>query len=248
MIDKRNALVTGANRGIGFEIARQLGQQGFAVWLGCRNGGKGAEAVEKLEREGIEAQCLVLDVADADGVLKAASAYGLAADRLDVLVNNAGMHFGFPPPLSDEPVEQIETILSVNALGPVRVTQAFLPFLRKSGSARIVMMTSGLGSIAETLEMTSENWSVGLSGYCASKAALNMFTVKFAKELAPDGIKVNSVDPGLTKTDLGGEFASQMPEVAAAIAVEMAMLDDFGPNGGFFVNREAIKLPPQHRW
>lgn len=139
-------------------------------------------------------------------------------------------------------------ILDVNALGPVRVTQALLPLLCRAGGARIVMMTSGLGSITETLRLTSENWNVGFAGYCASKAALNMLTVKLAKELAGEGIRVNAVDPGLTHTDLGGASATQPPEVGARIAVELAQIDAFGPTGGFFRNKAADTLPTQHAW
>ena len=165
-----------------------------------------------------------------------------------MLVNNAGMHFGPPPPVTEEPTEQMLQILNVNALGPVRVTQALLPLLRKAEGARVVMITSGLGSITETLQLTSENWNVGFAGYCASKAALNMLTVKFAKELADEGIRVNAVDTGLTHTDLGGEFAEQPASDGAKVAVELAQIDAFGPTAGYFINRSADKLPRQHCW
>ncbi len=242
------ALITGANKGIGLEIARQLGARNFAVWLGCRDQQRGEEAAESLRGEGIEANCLVMDVTDAGSIRSAAERLGSHVAALDALVNNAGMHFGPPPPASEEPVEKMLAMVDVNAFGAVRVTQAFLPLLRKAAGARVVMMTSGLGSLTSTLDMTSENWNVGFAGYCASKAALNMFTIKFAKEFAVEGIKVNAADPGLTATDLTGHMGSRTPREAAAIAVRLATLDRFGPTGGFFRNDNADTRPPRHPW
>jgi NAD(P)-dependent dehydrogenase (short-subunit alcohol dehydrogenase family) len=247
-MNKPNAFVTGANRGIGFEIAKQLGEAGNVVWLGCRDEERGKEAVAKLSNAGLEAEFIHVDVSDNASVNAAAQTLFGKIEVLDVLVNNAGMHFGPPPPVTEEPTEQMLQIFNVNALGPVRVTQALLPLLRKAKGARVVMITSGLGSIAETLQLTSENWNVGFAGYCTSKAALNMLTAKFAKELADEGIRVNAVDPGLTNTDLGGGFAKQPASDGAKIAVELARIDSFGPTAGFFVNRSADKLPRQHAW
>lgn len=242
------ALVTGANKGIGLEIARQLGARKFAVWLGCRDRARGDAAAADLREEGIDANCLVLDVADTNSIRAAAEQLQVQIGALDVLVNNAGMNFGRPPPPSAESVDEMRAIFDVNVFGPVRVTQAFLPLLRKSAAARVVMISSGLGSIASTLDMTSENWNMGSAGYCASKTALNMFTVKFAKELAADGIKVNAADPGLTATDLTGHMGSRTPRDAAAIAVKLATLDRFGPTGGFFLNENADPRAPRHPW
>lgn len=247
-MDKPNAFITGANRGIGFEIAKQLGEAGYSVWLGCRDAARGNKAVDLLSDQGIDAELVVIDVGDDSSVQIAARKLADKIDALDVLVNNAGMHFGISAGVAEESVEQMATIFNVNALGPVRVTQALLPLLRKAEAARVVMMTSGLGSISETLQLTSENWNVGLAGYAASKTALNMLTVKFAKELANEGIRVNAADPGLTHTKLGGEFAEQSAEDGARIAVELAQITAFGPTAGFFLNRPADTLPPTHRW
>jgi NAD(P)-dependent dehydrogenase (short-subunit alcohol dehydrogenase family) len=247
-MNKSTALITGANKGIGFEIARQLGERDFAVWLGCRDQDRGEAAAASLREEGIEANCLVLDVTDASSVGSAADRLQEQIGALDALVNNAGMNFGRPPPPSRESVDEMRAIFDVNVFGPVRVTQAFIPLLRKSAAGRIVMISSGLGSIAATLDMTSENWNMGSAGYCASKAALNMFTVKFAKELAADGIKVNAADPGLTATDLNGHMGNRSPRDAAAIAVRLATLDRFGPTGGFFLNENADTRPPRQPW
>ena len=228
------ALITGANKGIGFEVARQLGQRGFTVWLGCRDEGRGNQAGSALLAEGIQARLLLLDVEKADDILAAARRFGEQNERLDVLVNNAGMHFGPPPAAYEEPLEQVEAIFRVNVFGVLRVTQAFVPYLKQSPAGRIVMMTSGLGSIGETMNPQSENWPVGFAGYSASKTALNMFTVKLAKELESFGIKVNAADPGLTATDLTGQAGSRTPKDAARVAVELATLDSAGPNAGFF--------------
>lgn len=247
---KSTALVTGANKGIGLEIARQLGQRQFAVWLGCRNAELGEAAAQLLRQEGIEARCLVMEVTDAASIHAAAEQLARETDVLDALVNNAGISgrgFGRPRPPSEEPTDDMRAIFEVNTFGPVRVTQAFLPLLRKSKAARIVMCSSGLGSITSTLDMTSENWAVGAAGYCASKTALNMLTVKFAKELAAEGIKVNAADPGLTATDLTGHRGVRTPKQAAATAVHLATLDMFGPTGGFYFNDD-INNPPRHPW
>lgn len=246
-MSKRNALVTGANRGIGREIARQLGEHGFAVWLGCRDREKGEAAAKELRGAGIEADAVVIDVADDDSVREAAAYVGGRITALDALVNNAGMNFGPPPPASGESLDDIRAMFETNTFGPLRVTQAFLPLLRKAKEARIVMATSGLGSIESTLDMTSENWTVGFAGYSASKTALNMFTVKLAKELAPEGIKVNCADPGLSNTELGG-YQGKDPKVSAGLAVRLATLPWFGPTGGFFRDDGPDTRPPRQPW
>ena len=244
---QQTALITGANKGIGFAIAKQLAEQGFFVWLGCRDVERGEREAQTLRDLGLQAQALILDVADDESVRTAADRLATANVSLDVLVNNAGMHFGLPPRPSEEPVDQMRAMIEVNALGPVRVTQAFLPLLRRAPAARIVMISSGLGSLEATTDMTSENWTVGFAGYCASKAALNMFTLKLAKDLMDEGIKVNAVDPGLTATDLTGQMGERTPEFAAAIAVRLATVDGLGPTGGFFHDGIAAPLP-RHRW
>lgn len=248
MTTKSTALITGANKGIGFEIARQLGNRDFSVWLGCRDSDRGERAASALRDQGIDARCLVLDVTSSESIKAAAGRLESEIPALDTLVNNAGMHFGPPPSASEEPVDDMRAIFDVNVFGAVRVTQAFLPLLRRSDLARIVMMSSGLGSLSSTLNMTSENWTVGFAGYCASKSALNMITVKLAKELAAEGIKVNAADPGLTATDLTGHAGDRSPEEAASIAVRLATLDASGPTAGFFHNGDAASRMLQHPW
>ena len=241
------ALVTGANKGIGFAIARQLGSNGHAVWLGCRDLDLGEAAAARLRAEGLDARNLALDVTDDDSVAVAAARLGEQVPALDVLVNNAGVNFRPVGGPSTEPVDDVRATFDVNVLGPMRVTHAFLPLLRRSPTARVVMMSSGLGSIAATLDPTSENWNVDQAGYCASKAALNMVTVKFAKELLSEGIKVNAADPGLTATDLTAQAGDRTPEVAAAVAVDLATLTAFGPTAGFF-HAARLDAPTHHRW
>lgn len=137
-------------------------------------------------------------------------------------------------------------MFDVNALGPMRVTQAFLPLLRRAKGARIVMMSSGLGSLGDATDMAGLFWNVPFAGYYASRAALNMLTVKLAKELMPEGIKVNAADPGFSATDLNGHSGHRSVEEAAKVVVELATLDFMGPTAGFFHDGHAAQS--RHRW
>lgn len=238
----RVALITGANKGIGFAIARQLGASGYTVWLGCRDLVRGAAAADTLRAEGIDSHAVQLDVIDAAGVSAAATILEREVGRLDVLVNNAGLMFAPPPSLAEESVDEMQQMFETNVFGVVRVTQAFLPLLRRSDAARIVMMSSGLSSLGEALDMRSETWTVGFAGYCASKTALNMLTVKLAKELAGEGIKVNAVDPGLTSTDMTGNGPGHSPEMGARPAVALATTHAYGPTAGFYAWSAAGEL------
>ena len=241
------ALITGANKGIGLEIARQLGNRNHSVWLGCRDAERGEAAAAGLRAAGVDSRAVVLDVTDEVSIRNAVARIEDQAGRLDVLVNNAGIALGNVSRVSEEPVDEMRTIFEVNTFGPFRITQAFLPLLKKSSAPRIVMMSSGLGSIAKTADMKSLVYGVGAAGYCASKCALNMLTVKFAKELLPDGFKVNAADPGYTATDLNRNTGPRTVEEAATIAVDLATLDAMGPTGGFFHDGHAVRLG-QHEW
>ena len=246
MSDRPVALVTGANKGIGFAIARQLGERGYVVWLGCRDFGRGQEAVATLRGAGIAAEALVLDVTDDASVTAAARRMTSEAGVLDALVNNAGISIGTPTLASTEPIDDIRTMIEVNTIGPLRVTQAFLPLLRRSQAARIVMTSSGLGSIDDAGDMAGLSWNVGYAGYSASKSALNMLTVKLAKELLADGIKVNAADPGFTATDLNGHTGHRTVDEAAGVVVHLATLGFMGPTGGFFHDGHGAQS--RHRW
>lgn len=230
----RIALITGGNKGIGLAIARQLAAQGHSVWLGCRDPQRGETAAAQLRDAGLEARAVQLDVTDDASVAAAVATLEREAGRLDVLVNNAGLMFAPAPSLAQEPIDEVRRMFETNVLGVLRVTQAVLPLLRRSDAARIVMMSSGLASLGDALDMRSETWSVGFGGYCASKTALNMLTVKLAKELEPEGIKVNAVDPGLTSTDMTGNGAGHSPDEGACPAVALATIHAFGPTAGFY--------------
>lgn len=234
MEHRRIALVTGANKGIGLAIARQLGAQGHAVWLGCRDLQRGERAAEGLRKTGIEARAVQLEVTDKASISHAAARMEAEAGKLDVLVNNAGIMFAPSPSTAEESIDEMRQMFETNVLGVMQVTQAFLPLLRKSGAARIVMMSSGLASLEEALDMRGETWGVGFAGYCASKTALNMLTVKLAKELDREGIKVNAVDPGLTATDMTGNGPGHSPDEGARPAVALATIHAFGPTAGFY--------------
>jgi NAD(P)-dependent dehydrogenase (short-subunit alcohol dehydrogenase family) len=234
MTERRTALVTGANKGIGHEIARRLAADAHTVWIGCRDRARGEAAAAALAGDGADVRLLELDVTNDASVAAAAAVLGRQTDRLDVLVNNAGIATGFRLPPSEEPVDQMKAVYEVNVFGPVRVTQAFLPLLKASRSGRIVMMSSGLGSIAKALDPASEFQTLNALAYNSSKTALNAVTVAFAKELAPLGIKVNASDPGYTATDLNGHRGYRSVEQAAQIAVRLATLDADGPTAGYF--------------
>ena len=243
----KTALITGANKGIGREIARQLARKGYSVWLGCRDVERGETAAAALRAEGLDARVLPLDVTSDASVKAAAAAYGKTHDTLDVLVNNAGIATGGYVAPTDASLEDMRAIYDVNVFGPVRVTQAFVPFLRKAGQGRIVMMSSSLGSIGEQLDMTSGTYGVSLLGYNSSKSALNMITVLFAKELAAYGIKVNAANPGYVATDLNGHQGHRSVEQGAAIAVHLATLGPMGPTAGFFSDGSEASLG-RHAW
>lgn len=244
MTAERIALITGANKGIGRETARQLGALGHTVWLGCRDVDRGTRAADELRAAGIQAHFVQLDITDEASVGAAVAHVEAQSGRLDVLVNNAGIGSGLQSPPSEEDLGSIAGVFEVNFFGTMRVTQAFLPLLRKSKEARIVMISSGLGSISLTADMTAPIWSLHATGYSASKTALNMFTVKLAKELLNEGIKVNAACPGSVATDMGGEWAPKTVEQGAVIAVRLATLGWMGPTGGFFHDGDGPRLAP----
>jgi NAD(P)-dependent dehydrogenase (short-subunit alcohol dehydrogenase family) len=246
MSTKTVALITGANKGIGLAIARGLGKLDHVVWLGCREQSRGERAAAELRTEGIDARSIVIDVTSRESVQAAVAILGKASEKLDVLVNNAGISLGGLEPASAARLEDVRAMFEVNTFGPVLVTQACLPLLRKSKSARIVMMSSGLGSLRASVDISNYIWNVGFAGYCASKSALNMFTIKLAKELLAEGIKVNAADPGYTATDLNHHSGYRTVEEAAVVAVRLATLGPLGPTGGFFHDGHANDS--QHPW
>jgi NAD(P)-dependent dehydrogenase (short-subunit alcohol dehydrogenase family) len=227
------ALITGANKGIGFEVARQLGAAGCTVLLGARNRALGEAAAAKLKAEGLDVRFLAIDLADAESIASAAVTIGEEFGHLDILVNNAGVATPGDGPPSTTSLEAIDTTLRINFLGSVAVTQAMLPLLRKAASARIVNVSSGLGSLTQNGDSNYSSVAVKFLGYSASKAALNMLTVQLAYELRDTPIKVNSADPGFTATDLNGHRGTQTIPEGSAETIRLALLPEDGPTGTY---------------
>ncbi|KQZ70130.1 SDR family NAD(P)-dependent oxidoreductase [Nocardioides sp. Root151] len=222
------ALVTGANKGIGFETVRQLLGLGWQVWLGARDEELGAKAVAELAPLG-DVRLLVLDVTSDESV-EAAVATITEDGGLDVLVNNAGIAGALAAPGETVPTDFIP-VYGVNVLGPVRMTHAFLPLLRDSANPRIVNVSSGMGSFGVTTDSGRlESTLYGLV-YPSSKSALNMITTMYAKSLP--WLKINAVDPGYTATDLNGHNGVQSVETGAVPVVRMASIGTDGPTGTF---------------
>jgi NAD(P)-dependent dehydrogenase (short-subunit alcohol dehydrogenase family) len=230
----RIALVTGANKGIGLEIARQLGRRGITVYVGARDRGRGTAAAEKLQGEGMAAHFVELDVLREETIRAAAATIEAAHGRLDVLVNNAGIADRGDGPPSRADLGAVRRTLLTNFVGPAAVAQAMLPLLRRSPAGRIVNVSSGLGSLAHNGDPEWPSAWAKFLGYSASKAALNMLTVQLAFELKDTPIKVNAADPGYTATDLNDHRGTQTVEEGAAEAVRLALLPADGPTGGYF--------------
>ena len=229
----RTVLITGANKSIGYETARQLGRLGYRIWLGSRDAGRGALAAETLSSEGIDVRAIAIDVTDDDSVQSAAATVQAADGKLDVLINNAGIPGRYAAP-GEQNLSEIETVYQTNVFGPIRVTQAFAPLLKAADNARVVNMSSGVGSLTLITDPTSLFSTVNLLAYTSSKVALNAVTVSFAKEFEPFEIKVNAVEPGHVRTDLNGNSGFLTPEEGAETAIKMALIDKSGPTGGFF--------------
>lgn len=228
----KTALVTGGNRGIGFEVCRQLAARGFAVLLTARDAEKSRAAAAKLKSVG-RVEPVVLDVANASSIEKAAAEVSSRYDWLDVLINNAGINYDTWETVENAEIDGtvIETIRT-NLLGPWRMCQAFLPLLRKSRAGRIVNVTSESGSLA--------SMGAGPPAYQITKAALNALTRTLAAELRGTSILVNAVCPGWVATDMGGTGGRPVADGANGI-LWAATLPDNGPTGGFF--RDAKPLP-----
>jgi NAD(P)-dependent dehydrogenase (short-subunit alcohol dehydrogenase family) len=231
---KQTALVTGANKGLGFETARQLAQQGFTVWLGSRDQARGESAAQALADDG-DVRVVSLDVTDAESVSAAVVRIGDETGALDVLVNNAGMAIregeGFPSTVQPETIRET---FEVNFYGALRVTQAFLPLVRQAPVGRIVNVSSTLGSITTLVSPGNPFGQFGGFAYPASKTLLNALTGWLAVELKDTPIKVNSVCPGSNATDMNPNPGTQHPSEGAKVVVRAATLGADGPTGSFF--------------
>jgi NAD(P)-dependent dehydrogenase (short-subunit alcohol dehydrogenase family) len=232
--EQRVALVTGANKGIGHEIALGLARQGMTVLLGARNSELGGAAAAKLIAQDLDVRFIEVDLQRPMTLEAAAKSIDSQFGRLDVLVNNAGIADPRDGPPSIADVNAVRRIFDVNFFGTLAVAQAMLPLLRKSRSARIVNVSSELGSLALNADPHWQYAQIKRLGYGASKAALNMLTVQLATELIGTGMKVNSVNPGFTATDLNQHRGSQTVGEGAAAALRYAQIGDDGPAGGFF--------------
>ncbi len=228
MTTKKIALVTGGNKGIGFEIVRGLLRAGCRVYLGAREATRGQQAVAKLAAEG-DVRLLEIDLASQATLAAAAAHLQREEGRLDILVNNAGINVPGDGSPSTADVGSVTQVMRTNFLGTLAVTQAFLPLVKQAVAGRIVNVSSPLGSL--TL-VGQHDW--GLLGYSASKAALNMLTVQLAYELRDTAIKVNSANPNYTATDLNGFAGTDTPAQGAAEAIRLALLPADGPRGATF--------------
>jgi NAD(P)-dependent dehydrogenase (short-subunit alcohol dehydrogenase family) len=234
------ALVTGANKGIGKEISRQLAGQGVFVLLGARDGKRGEQAEAELRAQGLPVKFISLDVTDQASVDAAALEVERAYGRLDVLVNNAGVAIDWIPP-SQLDLETLIKTYETNVFGVFRVTHAMLPLLKKSKAGRIVNVSSALGSLTIVADSNGPfkdaNW---LLAYSSSKTALNAITVAYAKDLKSSGIKVNSANPGYTATDMNQNRGVKTVEQGAATPVRLALLAEDGPTGGCFSDEGVV--------
>lgn len=236
------ALISGANKGIGLETARQLGKKGITVVLGARDLAKGEAAAAELKKDGIDASAVKFDVVNKADVEAAVAKIEKEFGKLDILVNNAGVMFeGMDKNTTTSvPDDKLRETFDTNFFSVVSVTKAFLPLLKKSDAGRIVNVSSILGSLSLGATKGSPIYQVKTFAYNASKAALNAFTIHLAHELRGTNIKVNSAHPGWVKTDLGTDAAPMDVVDGAKTEVELATLGPDGPTGGYFHMGEAI--------
>jgi NAD(P)-dependent dehydrogenase (short-subunit alcohol dehydrogenase family) len=228
----RIAVVTGANRGIGLEIVRQLARKGLKVYLTARDPGKGERAKKSLEEEGLKVAFHPLDVTDGESIRRLADTLQSEEGVVDVLVNNAGVFLDDNRSSLNVPMATVRKTIETNLYGPLRVSQALVGLLSKSRDGRIINLSSGLGQLSDA--------GGGYPSYSLSKAALNMLTVKLAADLASRNIKVNTVNPGWVRTDMGGPGAPRSVEEGADTPVWLATASRI-PNGKFILDRKPVE-------
>jgi len=235
--EKKIALITGANKGIGLETAKQLAQRGITVIIGARDEEKGKASASKFCLEGFDAHFVELELTDKTTIQKASEFIDQKFGKLDILVNNAGVNIEYPKGLltpSEVDIDILKETFDINFFGVIAVTQAMLPLIRKSNAGRIVNVSSNLGSLTLHQEPSFQFYDIKLLGYDSSKTALNAFTIHLAHELKNTNIKVNSAHPGWVKTDLGTDAAELTVEEGAATSVWLATLPEDGKTGAFF--------------
>lgn len=226
------ALITGANKGIGFETARQLGARGWQVIIAARGTAAGKQAVAKLAVKGAAVSFLELDVASSRSITRAATEFGKRCKQLDVLINNAGIYPDEGKNILSISREQMDLTLQTNTLGALEVTQALLPHLRAAATARVINLSSGYGQL--------ESLSPEVPSYCLSKLALNGLTLMLSRALAQENIAVNSMSPGWVRTDMGGANAPRSVEQGADTAIWLATEAPQDFTGKFFQDRQEI--------
>jgi NAD(P)-dependent dehydrogenase (short-subunit alcohol dehydrogenase family) len=231
----KKALITGANRSIGFEITRQLATQGYFIYLGSRDKAKGEQAADELKAEGLtNIEVVEIDTSDAASIAAARDYIAQKTGVLDVLINNAGISGGFPQPASSLDVAIIREVFNTNVFGVILTTQAFLELLKASAEPRIVNVTSGLASLTLHSDPSWKYYEVKSAAYGPSKSALNAYTIALAHELRDTAFKVNAVDPGYTATEFNHYNGPGTVPDAAARIVKYATIGNDGPTGGFF--------------
>ena len=244
----KSALVTGANKGIGLEVAKQLAQHGFFVYLGSRTLASGEAAVQRLNAEGLTNLATVqLDVTSPESIRAARAAIGEKTPVLDVLVNNAGISGGMSQSAREATLEQFRAVFATNVFGAVGVTQAFLDLLAESPAPRIVNTSTAMASLALYADLDNEHFANRYPVYQSSKTALNMYTVNLAYELRDTLFKVNAVCPGYTKTDFTGHQGTSTVEEAGQRIVKYALLGSDGPTGKYF-SEEYFPAPAECPW
>jgi len=233
----KTVLITGANKSIGFETARQLLAAGYYVYLGSRDKEKGEEAVAKLKADGLtNVEVVQIDVSDAASVEKAREEIGKKTNSLDVLINNAGISGGFPQSPTSLSMEKIRKVFDTNFFGTINVTMAFLDLLKQSDEPRIVNVTSGLASLTLHSDPSWKYYNSKGGAYGPSKTALNAYTVALAHEFRNSAFKINAVDPGFTATDFNNHRGTGSIPDAARIIVKYATIGADGPTGKYFSN------------
>lgn len=230
----KKVLITGANKSVGFETARQLLQNGYYAYLGSRSLENGLVAVEKLKAEGLNnVEAVQLDVTDSGSVKAARAGIGRKTEVLDVLINNAGINGGWPQAALDASIDQFKMVFDTNLYGVVRVTQAFIDLLQKSSQPRIVNVSSSGCSLTLHSDPTWKYYTHKAAVYPASKAALNMYTIDLAYELRDTPFKVNAVCPGFVATDFNNHRGTGTVQEGGARIAKYAMIGDDGPTGKF---------------
>jgi NAD(P)-dependent dehydrogenase (short-subunit alcohol dehydrogenase family) len=238
----RTVLITGANKGIGFETARQLAQLSYFVYLGCRQVANGVEAINKLKSMGIQnVEAIQIDISDKASVAQAKASLAAKIESLDVLINNAAITGGQPQNISTSDIEIYRKVFDTNYFGTIQTTQQFIPLLEKSALPIIINVASEVGSLTmHSSEGRNPNWDF-YHAYGSSKTAVNSFTVMLANELRNTNFKINSITPGYTATDLNDHKGTKTIEEGAKPIVKLATMDSDGPTGKFF--REEGEVP-----